>query len=325
MAYLNNFGISHFYSSESDVASRVRSDPLFHPAWVDFNERRWGLTAEIIELGPEKGTSWELRAILYRDKKNKYVNPPRNPHLPVGFQSSSQKLSSINRRLRVATERFVEVVQKRGVRGALNLSPVLTDVRPFQWLGLRVAPRYTYHLSIPEYREFLEPAVLNKARKALSLGYRCEVSRSFDEIQECLSAAEARKGFNHQVGAMELSELSEAMGEEAFVAFLCRDSTGIPVGAWVRIWSPGGAVLAWSAGVKGQALKDGVNNLLGQFALDFFADQGCTTFDFVGANIPPVAEMKEAWGGRLVQYFAVSEVSWRSVLKDIRGLTGRRR
>ena len=114
------------------------------------------------------------------------------------------------------------------------------------------------------------------------------------------------------------------MGDEAFVAFLCRNSEGEPVGAWVRIWSPGGAVLAWSAGVKRQALKDGVNNLLGQFALDFFAAQGCTTFDFVGANIPPVAEMKEAWGGRLVQYFSVSEVSWRSVLRDIRDLTARR-
>ena len=54
MTDLNNFGISHFHSSESDVASRVRSDPLFHPAWVDFNERRWGLTAEIIELGDRR-------------------------------------------------------------------------------------------------------------------------------------------------------------------------------------------------------------------------------------------------------------------------------
>lgn len=323
MKNLNSFGHAQpLCKDELDL--KVQKDPLFNSAWIDFNERKWGLAAEKIELGPERGTSWELRAVLYRDKSNRFVNPPRNPHLPVDFQSSSLKLSSINRRMRVATEGLAEIVKNRGVRGALNLSPVLSDIRPFQWLGLRAVPRYTYHLSIADYRDSLESAVLNKARKAFSLGYRCEVSRSFSEIQECLSAAEERKGFNHQVGATDLSVLSEAMGDEAFVAFLCRNSEGEPVGAWVRIWSPGGAVLAWSAGVKRQALKDGVNNLLGRFALDFFAAQGCTTFDFVGANIPPVAEMKEAWGGRLVQYFSVSEVSWRSVLRDIRDLTARR-
>src|SRR5690606_23364031 len=122
------------------------------------------------------------------------------------------------------------------------------------------------------------------------------------------------KGFDHKVGPSELSRLAEYMGDN-FVCFLASDSEGNPAGAWVRIYSPGGLAVAWSAGVKNFALKDGVNNFLGQFALDYFADKGCEVFDFVGANIAPVAEMKEAWGGELVCYYSIREQNWRNLAR----------
>ncbi|MFO8084291.1 MAG: hypothetical protein R6U27_08240, partial [Desulfobacterales bacterium] len=187
---------------------------------------------------------------------------------------------------------------------------------PFLWQGMKAAPRYTYHIDIGNYADHADSNVLNKARKADKLGYRCEVTHDFQAVQDCLKAPESRRGFDHKVSAGAMKKLYSLMGDDGFVAIICRDSSNNPQGAWVRLYVPGGWALAWSAGVKSEALKDGVNNLLGEFALSYFANKGCTVFDFVGANNPPVANMKEAWGGDLVCYFSIHERNMRYWAKE---------
>lgn len=295
----------------------MKTDPLFHPGWIAFNEEQWNLKAHPILLGPEKGTAWELSSIIYTKENGQVVMPPRNPHLPVHFECSSAKPGSINRRMRIALTELASLYARRGLRSSVTLSPVVRDVRPFIWKGMGVEPRYTYYIDLIGYPEGIDSSVIKKARKSRNLHYFCEVTDDLDAAHSCLNGPELRKGFDHKVEKEGLKKLLEYMGNDSFAVFICRDKEHNPVGSRVTLFQPGGMALAWSAGVKTEALKDGVNNLLGEFALQYFQNRGCTVFDFVGANISPVAEMKEAWGGELVCYYTIRQRNFRSMAREV--------
>lgn len=291
-------------------------DPLFHPGWIEFNKAYWGLDAEVLEFGPKKGTSWELKTVVYTNNKGQIVNPPRNPHIPVEFFCSSNKPSAYNRRKRLAIQQLSDCYADKKIKGGIKLSPEVSDLRPFVWNNMQVSPNYTYHISLDNYQSRMDSSVLNKARKAKSLGYSCYVTNEYSSVQECLESAQKRKGFDHVVNVKGLELLSGLMGVN-FVCFIAIDIKGDPAGAWIRVYCNDGLALAWSAGIKDDALKDGVNNLLGEYALEYFVSKNCKVFDFVGANIPPVAEMKEAWGGDLVCYYTIRENNIRNIARSV--------
>lgn len=290
-------------------------DPLFHSGWVGFNEEYWGLRSELIELGPTRGTSWEAKVVLYENSKGQIVMPPRNPHIPFDFYSASNKPSSYNRRKRNAIELLASRMSNKSVKGGISLSSVVNDVRPFIWSNMIAEPRYTFYLDISNFKKRLDSSVRNKSSKAMGLGYTCEITYDYAAVQSCLAGPAARKGFSHNVSQDGLSRLAELMGEN-FVCYLARNSKGEPVGAWVRVFESGGMALGWSAGVKTQALRDGVNSLLGEYSLEHLSSKGCKVFDFVGANIPSVSNMKEAWGGDLVCYHSVRQNSIRNLARS---------
>lgn len=294
----------------------LKTDPLFHPGWIRFNERQWSLEAESVVLNPEKGDGWRLETVLYRNRKGRLVTPPRNPHLPIDFRCSSDRPASFNRRKRLALTRLAERLRQIGFGGSLSLSTVADDIRPFEWAQMAARPRYTYHLDIAGHEERIDPSARKKARKCHRLGYRCEITEDYAAVAGCLAGPEARKGFDYRLEATELESLAELMGPEHFVCFLARNAAGEPMGTRVCLYVPGGHALAWSAGMKTEAMKDGVNNLVAEAALAHFAEKGCTVFDFIGANIPPVAEMKEAWGGRLVCHYAISQRGFRQLARE---------
>lgn len=290
-------------------------DPLFHPGWIEFNKTYWGLEAEVLEFGPKKGTAWELRTVAYTNKKGQLVNPPRNPHIPVEFSSSSDKPSSYNRRKRLAIQELAAYYAERKVKGGVSFSPEVNDVRPFVWSGMEASPRYTYYVDPQCYRKNIDPRAVKKSRKAVAAGYKCDVTTDYGAVVSCLSETEARNDFDHQVSKEGLAVLREKMGDN-FLCFIAYDVGHQPVGARITFYADNGMAMAWSAGIRTAALKDGVNNLLGEYALDFFSSRNCQVFDFVGANIPPVAEMKEAWGGELVCYYTIRQPSMRNLARS---------
>lgn len=300
-------------ASATAESCRLEADPFFHPGWIAFNEEHWNLRAERVTLHPAKGSAWELSVVLYRDRKGRLVTPPRNPHIPVAFRCSASKLSAINRRKRLAFSELARLCAQNGVKGGMSLPPFIDDVRPFLWNGFFAEPRFTYHIELNDFEERADPAVWNKARKAAKLGYTCSVTDDYEAVQFCLQGPECRKGFEHRVNAEELHRLAGMLGKECFACFLAADAEGRPQGAQIRIYAPGGMALAWSAGIRTQALKDGVNSLLTGYSLEYFRARGCTTLDMVGANIPPVAEMKESWGGELKTYYTVRQWTTRNI------------
>lgn len=300
------------------------NDPLFHPGWIAFNEAVWGLQAERKTFGPERGTSWELEVVVYRDKKGRLVHPPRNPYLPVDFRSASDQPVKMNRRKRMAIQQLADFCSSNKVVEKLEWSPELDDPRPFAWNGLTVEPRFTWYVELDDYWASVDPSVRQKVRKAEELGYRCEQTTDWQAILECLEAPEDRKGFSYRLDVQTLSHLHELTPDQS-TAFLCTDSGGNPVAGRVMLYAPGGTAIDWSAGVKSKGLRDGVNALLQKHILDSFVSRGCTLFNFAGANIPAVAEMKEAWGGYLVPYYNVSQGNLRTILRDAYVMFRRRR
>ncbi|WP_019558162.1 GNAT family N-acetyltransferase [Thioalkalivibrio sp. ALE12] len=294
------------------------ADPMLLDGWLQFNEEHWGLSAQRLVLSPEKGKSWELQTVLYTNRKGIIVQPPRNPYLPIQFATSATRVSAINRRKRDAFEALVKAMESYRGQRPIALDPVVQDVRPFVWEGQVARPRYTYTLPLPGWSEQADKTVFQKARKAEKGGYTVEQTFDYEAVQGCLESAQDRKGFDHRVSARGLARLAELMGGEHFVCFLARGADGTPKGAWVRIYVPGGRALAWSAGVQTEALKDGVNSLLAVHALEWFESRDCTSFDFVGANIPGVAAMKETWGGELTPYYVVSPRSLRYLALEAR-------
>lgn len=290
------------------------NDPLFHAGWIKFNCDYWNLTAEIIELNSEKENVWALKTIIYKNKKGEIVTPPRNPYLPVSFTSSSAAAVSYSRRRRAAYEALAEIYVQSSCKGSVVLSSCVDDVRAFTWVGFSAAPLYTYYLDIQNYKKHADARVLKHAKKAESRGYYIERTQDFNLIQKCLSASELRKGFSHAIDVEGLNLLNEYMSPDYLHCYIVKNSMHEAVGARILIVDGGNKVLAWSAGIDSSVLKDGVNHFMVEKLLDLYAKEGYKVFDFVGANIPPVAAMKEAWGGELVVYYALRQNSLRNLI-----------
>lgn len=295
----------------------LTKDPMFHRGWITFNERKWNLKHELLFFQPDKGNSWQFYILVYYDKKNRIVVPPRNPYLPSAFICNSNKICEISSRTRAAYEKLVEYLSKEHINGPILFSPEIADMRAFIWDRFTVTPRYSYIIELNEYKENFASNLRTKINKARKAGYYCEECDNFLEIVKCLAAPESRKGFGHLLKEDDYVLLNQLMTRDNFICFVVKNAQEEIKGAWVQIYNKEGIVLAWSAGIYSDALSDGVNFLLGEFVLDFFHKEGCKKFDLVGANIPTVARMKEAWGGKLVTYYRVSRRDIKSIGREI--------
>lgn len=308
----------------STIHYPLPQDPLFHPGWITFNEESLGLTAERKVFGPEKGTRWELETVIYRDKNGRLVHPLRNPYLPVAFHSVSDQIVKVNRRKRMAIQQLADFCSSHRIVEKLTFSPDLDDPRPFGWNGLTIEPRFTWYVALQDYWTHVDAAVRKNCNKAAALDYSCEQTTDWQAIMACLEAPENRKGFSYKLDVQSLSRLYELTPDHS-VAFLCVDSTGKPIAGRIALYVPGGLSMGWSIGVKAEGLRNGVNALLHKHTLDWFVSRGCTRYNFAGANIPTVAEMKEAWGGRLIHYYSIHQGNLRTVLRDALIMSRRRK
>lgn len=295
----------------------IESDPLFHPSWIKFNEDMWEVVGKLIELKPSKGNSWILYIVVYFDCYGKIVQPPRNPYLPVYFYTSSSKLSEVLQRKREALEKLSELFQKYGLNGNVKLSPEIEDMRFFYWKKFFVKLNYTYKIDLSKFRSNYASSLKTKINKARKLGYTCEITTDFDSVCECLAAPEKRKNFSHRFSVNDMYRLYDLLGSDNLLATIVKDANQNIMGAWVQLYSSNGLALGWSAGIKTEGLKDGVNFLLGDFTLDYLCQKGCKSFDLVGANIPSIAKMKEAWGGDLIVYYTIWEPKMKNIFKEI--------
>lgn len=291
-------------------------NPLFHEGWMEFNRQKWSITPERLKFSPEGKTKWELDVVIYQTKTGRICKPPLNAYLPLHFKTSGNLPGIRARRWREASSKLVACLNNNKTRGLVALPPEITDVRELIWSGWIARPRYTYYLNPIQAIESANPEVKNKIRKGHRNGFYCSVTTDFDNVYACLTLPEKRKGFKHRITAADLHHLYELMGPDNFVCFGCYSPEGKMVGAWVRIYHPGGIAIALMAGMQTKALKAGAQAVLTEYALNYFAQAGCKVFDFAGGNLSTVATMKEAWGGRLKTYYEITARDLRYLARE---------
>ena len=109
--------------------------------------------------------------------------------------------------------------------------------------------------------------------------------------------------------------MPELLGDESFRGYIGYNKHGEVVSGGIRLHLPGGTSVDWSQGTVRSELKSGINQLLYMEVLKDLAKSGAVAFDFVGANIPPVAAAKATWGFPLVPYITVRTPDFRHLAK----------
>ncbi|GHV55325.1 hypothetical protein AGMMS49579_17890 [Spirochaetia bacterium] len=312
-----DYGLSDTYTIGDGPAS-----PLWLDGWLQWNEEMWGLTAERVCYCPQNKEVPKLEGVLYINNKGQVEMPPRNPYLPFIFTTSGT-----NRPERVYNQYlelmgyFSDDLKRRGIRGQIALPVGFLDARPFQWKGFITDMRYTFMQKLPLEKNQMANQIKNKINKSIKSGYSIVRSCDWDSIVECLETRGNDKGFSHHTDAAALSRCAELLGNDSFLGYIGYDSNGKPVAGGLRLMVKEGIVIAWSQGAITEHLKNGINQLIYDYVLNDVYNMGAKIFDWAGANIPPVALAKSAWGPSLVPYITIQEKNMRYAVRTILSVT----
>ncbi|MDH5134402.1 MULTISPECIES: GNAT family N-acetyltransferase [unclassified Microbacterium] len=286
------------------------ADVLLAPGLVEWNERRWGLSARRVEYLSEGRSPARLRAVLYTDGRGRIRQPRLDPYLALSFESSAPEGGPQRERqwLSAASQLAADLADGR-LHGAGNLPPGLGDARPFAWGGLTTAVRYTYTGPLPHDAAHAEAAVRKRMSKARRAGYTFEPRANADDLQRMLDSTGARQNFSYGLSSGDVDALTRLLGHEVFRCHTVRDPLGEVVSAGARLVQAGGVALDWVQGTEPRALNDGAVQLMYAGVLQDLDEMGATSFDFGGANIAAVARAKSSWGFRLTPYVSISRPS----------------
>lgn len=286
--------------------------PLALNGWLKWNEEKWGVKAEKVVYTKNEKEYPRLEGVIYINNNGNVVMPPRNPYLPFQFSSSTIKNDRLYVDYQDVMQLFVEDLLKRGIFGVIALPPGFIDARPFQWNNFIVEPRYTFLQNmINEYEHAKH--IKKNINKAFEKGYIVERSDDWGAIADCLKGTEDVKGFSHHTSSEDLKKCDDLLGNDIFRGYLVKDATGQPVSGGLRLVLKDGITIDWSQGAIREHLKNGVNQLIYNFVLQDVRNSGAIGFDWVGANIPPVALAKSAWGAPLVPYLAIRQKNFRYI------------
>lgn len=299
-------------------ASRSLPSPLSLDGWLEFNRMKWGLKPLKLRLAEEGKQLPVVEACLYLDRRGRIRQPPRNPYLPVSFfPTPTVQRQKIYRQWLALSELLAGELYQRGLGGLICFPPEIVDVREFQWKGYLAEPRYTFLLNLPYDMNNADHAVRKQIAKATRMGYRCEQTRSFDDVYLCLRETERRQSFNYGLNPADFRLASELLGDEVFRCYTCYASNGEVASARIVLRHPDGHVLDWVAGAMGKHLTNGVTQLLISFVLDDLGKSGALSFDYCGANIRTVAASKATWGGQLQPYYAITAPNLRGLARFV--------
>lgn len=291
-------------TSALSPAESLRS-ALLNTDWWAWNEAVWGIRAEEVCIAGERAGAGLISGAVFKNRRGRVVNPPLNPHLPLGYaipNAKARREDSQSRMWVEVADQLSDSLTTAGIANSIALPPGLLDARPFTWKGLRAGLSYTYLVELPRDATRANTSVGQKIRKAMARGYYAERSDDWQAIWSCLTETEASKGFSHRLALADLRLGADIMGVDSFRGYVVRDATGQAVSGGVRLHSPGHRALDWVQGTLRPALADGVNQLMYDFVMSDLSEAGAIGFDLAGANIREVALAKSSWGYPLVPY-----------------------
>jgi hypothetical protein len=95
---------------------------------------------------------------------------------------------------------------------------------------------------------------------------------------------------------------------------VCYAPDGEPASARVVLSTPGNRALVWLAGTNGH-LQSGATEFLMHYVIEDLQNTDSPGLDFVGANLPGVAEAKSKWGARLLPFYTIEAFGMRELAR----------
>lgn len=187
-----------------------------------------------------------------------------------------------------------------------HLHPSLTDVRAFQWAGYGIKPLYTYRRALVEEDSLLSDVSKGVRKRYVrdGPGYRIdEVTDAAAAITALIEESYARGDNPTALPTSKRAQLIEHLQRIHLARLFTATSQGetSPEGGQV-ILTDGHTGYAWMGGSQpGPAMT-----LMLVHAMLTLHDEGVQTFDFVGANTPPIAEFKRSFYPELTTYYRVT-------------------
>lgn len=296
----------------------IEKSPLELDGWLQWNQEMWELQPRRVVYTPKGKDLPRLEGVLYLERSGRVRMPPRNPYLPFRFTpTNTRRLERIYRQWLQVGGLFAKELVQRGTRGYISLPPGLVDVRPFQWLGMDVSVRYTFIAQLPFDEKIAAAAVRQKIRKAERAGYYVKRSCDWEAIVHCLAETGAAKGFAHRTDINSLERCQQLLGNDHFRGYVGYNDKHKVVSGGLRLHLPDATAVAWSQGTLRDELGSGINQLLYWEVLQDLTRVGAKAFDYTGANIPPVAAAKAAWGIPLVPYLTIRTFSLRNLALQV--------
>jgi hypothetical protein len=298
------------------VAGQPGPNPLFSPAWQEFNLQQRGMRPLPVTYSLPGKRFPRLSGVLYLNRSGKVIQPRVNPYLPFVLESEQQSPRQAARDWLTLAPLLANELLRRGLHSSMTLPASFTDGRPFQWAGLRCGVYYTFVIHFPFSLERVGSDVRRRISKARSLGYNCNVEAPAVDALACINESETRKGFGYRVELPALEQLRAALGPLGMRCYVTYSSEGRPAAAFVSLIQPGGTAYAFLTGSASWALSSGATQLTICTMLQDLQALGVACFDYVGAFNPSVSAAKAQWGGELVSHLNIEQISLRNLARD---------
>jgi hypothetical protein len=300
------------------VGEHGSGSPLALPGLLEFNHRKWGLQPLKVRCTEEGKDLPALEAVLYLDKRGRVCLPPRIPYLPMVFlPTPTPSIPRLSRQWLSVSKQMASEFRRRGLSGTVAFPPEIVDLREWQWQHFTVGVRYTYYVDFPYQIEQAHGDVRRRVTRASRDGYFCRRASALDDVYQCLKGTDERKGISHRL-ELTLDDLElarELLGDDHLRTYVCYAPNGEAASAEVVLHQPGHRSMAWTAGSNTKYLRSGAPQLINKFSTKDLESAGAAGCDWVGANIPSVANAKSNWGIRLVPYYTVEAPNLRALAK----------
>ena len=172
----------------------------------------------------------------------------------------------------------------------------LDDPRTAQWRGWEVSPRFTYLIPLPAAKSQWSSGARRAWQSKVSQYEIQEGMQYADQVIELCAQSYRRNGRSLPARPAALRKITQSMKPWVRVFAAIREDTAE---AGMIILHDNATAHYWIAGsIPGPAMTV----LIGE-VLPILSQSGITTFDFVGANTPSIAEFKRSFGPVLTQYY----------------------
>lgn len=187
--------------------------------------------------------------------------------------------------------RFAEELSSRA-----DLLVALEDPRTAKWRGWQIQPLFTYKITLPTRSENWSSGTRRTWHSKRSRYEILEDINLASQVIDLCAKSYKKHGRSLPARPEALEALTLAMGDWARVVVAVRGNTAE---AGIILLHDGQTAHYWIAGsTPGPAMTV----LIGEI-LPILSQSGITTFDFVGANTPSIAEFKRTFNPVLSQYY----------------------